>query len=77
MGFRHEDVVEEPEGLEVPARRMTSNSWGSAWPSGTRDAGYRRIQGALANLSYDFGEGNRPELISWDISEPNQFILNR
>ena len=56
--------------LDVPGRKMRSNSWWSALATENRDWGYRRIQGALSNLGHEVTRGTIASILKEHGLEP-------
>src|SRR5215831_5341860 len=54
----------------VRVRRTRFGSWWCVWPSSNRDWGYRRIQGALANLGHEVGRGTIANILKEHALEP-------
>src|SRR5215831_20260568 len=54
----------------VRARRTRSSSWWCVWPPRTGLGGYRRIQGALANLGHEVGRGTIANILKEHGLEP-------
>ena len=58
------------EGQGVRAPEMRSSAWWSAWPWRTEIWGYRRIQGALANLGHEIARGTIASILKEHGLEP-------
>ena len=55
---------------DVCGPEMRSNRWWSAWPWRTEIWGYRRIQGALANLGHEVARGTIANILKEHGLEP-------